>query len=235
MLTKKQRDLLIFIHSRLQETGISPSFDEMRDALDLRSKSGIHRLVASLEERGFIRRLPNRARALEIIKMPNRGEQNGFMPSLVDNQLGDNQLEHQDRQLIERAKREDMQSINLPVMGRIAAGAPISAIQNHLRDIAVPEHILRSGEHFALEVKGDSMIEAGILDGDLVVIQKTESAMNGDIVVAIIDDREATLKRLRRKGESIALEPANRNYETRIFHPSKVMVQGRLVGLFREY
>ncbi len=227
MLTKKQRELLVFIHSRLHETGISPSFDEMRHALDLRSKSGIHRLVGALEERGFIRRLPNRARALEVIKLPSAtANQNGFTPSLIAG--------GKEEELIERAQ-SDVNSITLPVMGRIAAGTPIAAIQTHLRDVGVPQSMLRSGEHFALEIKGDSMIEAGILDGDIAIIKKSDDAINGDIVVAIIEDKEATLKRLRKKGDSIALEASNPSYETRIFRPEQVKVQGSLVGLFREY
>ncbi len=231
MLTEKQRDLLIFIHSRLQETGISPSFEEMRDAIGLKSKSGIHRLVKSLEERGFIRRLKSRARALEIIKMPASSAQENFAPMVMNGGLGQSETK-----LVEQAVREESAvSVTLPVMGRIAAGSPISAIQTHLRDVGVPENMLRAGEHYALEVKGDSMIEAGILDGDIAIIQQSENAMNGDIVVAIVDDKEATLKRLRRKGDSIALEAANPAYGTRIFHPSQIMVQGRLVGLFREY
>lgn len=232
MLTEKQRDLLVFIHSKLQETGISPSFEEMRGAVGLKSKSGIHRLVQSLEERGFIRRLKSRARALEIIKLPATSAQDksAFAPMVMEGGR-----EKEDHLLLQRAEREQSGTITLPVMGRIAAGTPISAIQTHLRDVGVPESMLRAGEHYALEVKGDSMIEAGILDGDVAIIQHSENAMNGDIVVAIIDDKEATLKRLRRKGDSIALEAANPAYGTRIFHPSQIAVQGRLVGLFREY
>ena len=232
MLTKKQRELLVFIHSRLQETGVSPSFDEMRHALDLRSKSGIHRLVGALEERGFIRRLPNRARALEVIKLPSAtANNNSFKPSLIAGGKDD------DDELIEQAQKyqDEAQSVILPVMGRIAAGTPIAAIQTHLRDVGVPQSMLRSGEHFALEVKGDSMIEAGILDGDIAIIRKNNDALNGDIVVAIIEDKEATLKRLRKRGDSIALEASNTAYETRIFRPEQVKVQGSLVGLFREY
>ena len=229
MLTKKQKELLVFIHSRLHETGISPSFEEMRDALGIRSKSGIHRIVRALEERGFVRRLPNRARALEVIKLPSSAAQNGFRPSLLKGGLAE------ENSLIERAEREEANSIVLPVMGRIAAGTPISAIQTHLRDVGIPESMLRSGEHFALEVKGDSMIEAGILDGDIAIIQNTKNTMNCDIVVAVIEEREATLKRLRKRGDSIALEAANPTYGTRIFHPSQINIQGRLIGLFREY
>ena len=232
MLTKKQRELLVFIHSRLHETGVSPSFDEMRQALDLRSKSGIHRLVGALEERGFIRRLPNRARALEVIKLPSAtANNNSFTPSVIaGGKEGGDELIKQAQQY-----QDEAQSVTLPVMGRIAAGTPIAAIQTHLRDVGVPQSMLRSGEHFALEVKGDSMIEAGILDGDIAIIRKNDDALNGDIVVAIIEDKEATLKRLRKRGDSIALEASNAAYETRIFRPEQVKVQGSLVGLFREY
>ncbi|MCB1478146.1 MAG: transcriptional repressor LexA [Tepidamorphaceae bacterium] len=232
MLTRKQRELLLFIHQRLKETGVPPSFDEMKEALDLRSKSGIHRLITALEERGFIRRLPHRARALEIIKlpeamspaMPSRGQ--GFTPNVVEGGLGKRQP---------RADSDISDSVAIPVMGRIAAGTPIEAIQNHSHTISVPADMLSTGEHFALEVRGDSMIEAGILDGDTVLIRKSDSADTGDIVVALVDDEEATLKRLRRKGASIALEAANPNYETRIFGPDRVRIQGKLAGLFRRY
>ena len=232
MLTRKQRELLLFIHQRLKETGVPPSFDEMKEALDLRSKSGIHRLITALEERGFIRRLPHRARALEIIKlpeamspaMPSRGQ--GFTPNVVEGGLGKRQP---------RADSDISDSVAIPVMGRIAAGTPIEAIQNHSHTISVPADMLSTGEHFALEVRGDSMIEAGILDGDTVLIRKSDSADTGDIVVALVDDEEATLKRLRRKGASIALEAANPNYETRIFGPDRVRIQGRLAGLVRKY
>ncbi len=237
MLTRKQLELLMFINERLKESGIPPSFDEMKDALDLRSKSGIHRLITALEERGFIRRLPNRARALEVIRLPDAvnpslaaGRQRGFRPNVIEGRLG---------KAPERSARGDMVAANdpvvVPVMGRIAAGVPISAIQNHTHSITVPPEILAGGEHFALEVKGDSMIEAGILDGDTVLVKKQDTANNGEIVVALIDDEEATLKRLRRKGASIALEAANPAYETRIFGPDRVRIQGRLVGLLRRY
>ena len=233
MLTRKQHELLLFIHDRLKETGIPPSFDEMKEALDLRSKSGIHRLITALEERGFIRRLPHRARALEIIKLPeamspamppSRGQ--GFSPNVVEGGLGKRQP---------RADSDGSDSVAIPVMGRIAAGTPIEAIQTHSHTISVPADMLAMGEHFALEVRGDSMIEAGILDGDTVLIRKSDTADTGDIVVALVDDEEATLKRLRRKGASIALEAANPNYETRIFGPDRVRIQGRLAGLFRRY
>ncbi|WP_350334059.1 transcriptional repressor LexA [Coralliovum pocilloporae] len=240
MLTQKQYELLLFIHERLKETGIPPSFDEMKDALDLRSKSGIHRLITALEERGFLRRLPNRARALEVIKLPESvspslasPRQKGFSPAVIEGSLGKKPPAKPTNDQFDDAG----QSVSIPVMGRIAAGTPISAIQSHSHTIAVPPELLSSkpGDHYALEVKGDSMIEAGILDGDTVLIFKTESANTGDIVVALVDDEEATLKRLRKKGASIALEAANPAYETRIFGPDRVKVQGRLVGLVRQY
>ena len=217
MLTKKQSDLLRFIHERLKETGVPPSFDEMKEALDLRSKSGIHRLIFALEERGFIRRLPNRARALEVLRLPESSTPTGggnrarkFSPSVIEGNLG------RVRPLHERQEEADEQQVAIPVMGRIAAGTPISAIQSRSHTISLPPDLLSSGEHFALEVRGDSMIEAGILDGDTVVIKKQDQADTGDIVVALIDDEEATLKRLRKRGASIALEAANPAYETRI-------------------
>jgi repressor LexA len=236
MLTRKQLELLLFINERLKESGVPPSFDEMKDALDLRSKSGIHRLITALEERGFIRRLPNRARALDVIRLPDAvnpsfagPRQRGFRPNVIEGRLG-------------RAPEPDIRhpeaandSVTVPVMGRIAAGVPISAIQNQSHTINVPSEILAGGEHFALEVRGDSMIDAGILDGDTVIVRKQDTANTGDIVVALIDDEEATLKRLRRKGASIALEAANPAYETRIFGPDRVRIQGRLTGLLRRY
>ena len=238
MLTKKQSDLLRFIHERLKESGVPPSFDEMKDALDLRSKSGIHRLILALEERGFIRRLPNRARALEVLRLPESATPRGagaasrgakFAPSVIEGNLG------RVRPLHERREDESDQQVAIPVMGRIAAGTPISAIQSRSHTISLPPELLASGEHFALEVRGDSMIDAGILDGDTVVIKKQESADTGDIVVALIDDEEATLKRLRKRGASIALEAANPAYETRIFGPDRVRIQGKLVSLLRRY
>ncbi|MFN0263531.1 transcriptional repressor LexA [Tepidamorphus sp. 3E244] len=237
MLTRKQRELLLFIHERLKESGVPPSFDEMKEALDLRSKSGIHRLITALEERGFIRRLPHRARALEIVKLPDamspampasRGR--GFSPNVVEGGLGKRQPPREDSH-----SDSGSDSVAIPVMGRIAAGTPIEAIQTHSHTISVPADMLTTGEHFALEVRGDSMIEAGILDGDTVLIRKSDTADTGEIVVALVDDEEATLKRLRRKGASIALEAANPNYETRIFGPDRVRIQGRLAGLFRRY
>jgi repressor LexA len=236
MLTRKQQELLLFIHERMKESGVPPSFDEMKDALDLASKSGIHRLITALEERGFIRRLPNRARALEVIKLPEAYSpsiqpRRGFSPSVIEGSLGKPQPVAPPK----RANEDNHTSISVPVMGRIAAGVPISAIQQNTHDITVPADMLGNGEHYALEVKGDSMIEAGIFDGDTVIIRNTNTANAGDIVVALVDDEEATLKRFRRKGASIALEAANPAYETRIFGPDRVKVQGKLVGLIRRY
>lgn len=238
MLTRKQQELLLFIHERMKETGIPPSFDEMKDALDLASKSGIHRLITALEERGFIRRLPNRARALEVIKLPEayaQGAQQarrGFSPAVIEGSRGRAQAPAPSRP---QPQDEMAASVCVPVMGRIAAGVPISAIQNNTHDITVPAEMIGGGEHYALEVKGDSMIEAGILDGDTVIIRNTGTASPGEIVVALVDDEEATLKRFRRKGASIALEAANPAYETRIFGPDRVKIQGKLVGLIRRY
>lgn len=236
MLTRKQFELLRFLHERLTETGVPPSFDEMKDALDLRSKSGIHRLITALEERGFIRRLPNRARAIEVIKLPDSvahglgsGRSRGFTPSVIEGDLG------RVRAVAEDGSGGGQHSIAVPVMGRIAAGTPIEAIQTRSHTINVPPDLLSTGEHFALEVRGDSMIEAGILDGDIALIRRMESADTGDIVVALIDDEEATLKRFRRRGASIALEPANPAYEVRILPPNRVRIQGKLVAMFRRY
>jgi repressor LexA len=233
MLTRKQFELLRFVHERLKETGIPPSFDEMKDALDLRSKSGIHRLITALEERGFIRRLPNRARAIEVIKLPepvghgmSNNNRRGFTPSVIEGDLGRVRVGAED---------EGGRPVSIPVMGRIAAGTPIEAIQQRTHTIQVPPDLLSTGEHFALEVRGDSMIEAGILDGDTVLIRKGDTADTGEIVVALIDDEEATLKRFRRRGASIALEPANPAHEVRILPPNRVRIQGKLVGLFRRY
>jgi repressor LexA len=223
---------LRFIHERLKEAGVPPSFDEMKDALDLRSKSGIHRLITALEERGFIRRLPNRARAIEVVRLPDvvshgvGGRSRGFTPSVIEGHLGRVRANSED---------EGGRPVAVPVMGRIAAGTPIEAIQTRSHTINIPPDLLSAGEHFALEVRGDSMIEAGILDGDLVLIRRGETADTGDIVVALIDDEEATLKRFRRRGASIALEPANSSHEVRILPPSRVKIQGKLVGLFRRY
>ena len=234
MLTRKQQELLLFINERMKESGVPPSFDEMKDALNLASKSGIHRLITALEERGFIRRLPNRARALEVIKLPEAYSSSlqprrGFSPSVIEGSLGKAPPQPAS------PPANDDNAVSVPVMGRIAAGVPISAIQNNTHDISVPGEMLGSGDHYALEVRGDSMIEAGILDGDTVIIRNSNSANPGEIVVALVDDEEATLKRFRRKGASIALEAANPAYETRIFGPDQVKVQGRLVGLIRRY
>ena len=238
MLTRKQHELLLFIHDRLKETGIPPSFDEMKEALDLASKSGIHRLITALEERGFIRRLPNRARALEVLRLPDSiapglNAARRFSPSVIEGSLGRRPAEKP--RMPEPSNDDEATSISIPVMGRIAAGVPISAIQNNTHNITVPAEMIGPGEHYALEVKGDSMIDAGIFDGDTVVIRNTQTANPGEIVVALVDDEEATLKRFRRKGASIALEAANPAYETRIFGPDRVKVQGRLVGLIRRY
>ncbi|MEO1239173.1 MAG: transcriptional repressor LexA [Pseudomonadota bacterium] len=226
MLTKKQLDLLEFIHKRVQRDGVPPSFDEMKDALDLRSKSGIHRLITALEERGFIRRLAHRARAIEIVKMPESIAK-GFVPKVIE---GDRPGRP--------ANAIPLSSgvVDLPLMGRIAAGVPIEAISEKSNDVSVPSSMLSSqGHHYALEVKGDSMIDAGINDGDVVVIRETNTAENGDIVVALVEGHEATLKRFRRKGATIALEAANPAYETRLFQDDQVKVQGKLVGLIRSY
>jgi repressor LexA len=231
MLTRKQSELLRFIHERLKETGVPPSFDEMKDALDLRSKSGIHRLIMALEERGFIRRLPNRARALEVLRMPESStpgpSRTKFSPSVIEGNLG----------RVRPPVADDMgpAHVSIPVMGRIAAGTPISAIQSRSHTIPMPPDFLSGGDHFALEVRGDSMIEAGIFDGDTVIVKKQETADTGDIVVALVDDQEATLKRFRRQNGMIALEAANPAYETRLYREEQVKVQGRLVGLIRSY
>ena len=241
MLTRKQFELLRFIHERLTEGGVPPSFDEMKDALDLRSKSGIHRLITALEERGFIRRLPNRARAIEVIKLPDSvahgisggGRSRGFNPSVIEGDLG--RVRAASANSTNSEDDDGRRPIAVPVMGRIAAGTPIEAIQTRSHVINMPADLLTAGEHFALEVRGDSMIEAGILDGDLALIRRTEAAETGDIVVALIDDEEATLKRFRRRCASIALEPANTAYEVRILPPNRVRIQVKLVGLFRRY
>jgi len=228
MLTRKQLELLDFIKTRLDRDGVPPSFDEMKDALDLRSKSGIHRLITALEERGFIRRLAHRARALEIVKLPEAMERSRFAPRVIEGDRG-------------QAPRgalpvSAVQAVELPVMGRIAAGVPIEAISEVSHHVAVPGSMLSgAGQHYALEVKGDSMIEAGINDGDIVVIRQQNTAENGDIVVALVEDHEATLKRFRRRGGMIALEAANPAYETRVLPDHLVKVQGRLVGLIRSY
>ncbi|PJI91598.1 SOS-response transcriptional repressor LexA [Yoonia maricola] len=228
MLTKKQLDLLEFIHKRVQRDGVPPSFDEMKEALDLRSKSGIHRLITALEERGFIRRLAHRARALEIVKLPEAMQtKTGFTPRVIDGDKPDSTPV--------TALPVDTGAVDLPMMGRIAAGVPIEAISEASRNVSVPQSMVGAGDHYALEVKGDSMIDAGINDGDVVVIRETTVADNGDIVVALVEGHEATLKRFRRNGSAIALEAANPAYETRVFRDDQVKVQGRLVGLIRTY
>lgn len=249
MLTRKQQELLFFINERLNEGGVSPSFDEMKDALGLKSKSGIHRLITGLEERGFIRRLPHRARALEVLRLPEKPMPKAkaapaapapapmaspvaevsprFKPNVIKGDFRNS--------LPGRQASNDAEAVALPLYGRIAAGLPIEAMRDNSVTIDIPASMLAGGDHYALEVAGDSMIEAGILDGDTVIIQQCETAENGTIVVALVDQQEVTLKRLRRKGNSIALEPANPNYETRVFGSDRVNVQGRLVGLIRRY
>ena len=228
MLTKKQFDLLEFIHQRVQSVGVPPSFDEMKDALDLRSKSGIHRLITALEERGFIRRLAHRARALEIVKLPDTMQGKiRFTPRTIDGDRPNSKPVS--------AIASENTSIELPVMGRIAAGTPIAAISEVLHNISVPQTMLGKGMHYALEVRGDSMIEAGINDGDIVVIRETKNANNGDIVVALVEDQEATLKRFRQAGRTITLEPANAALTSLFYRDDQVKVQGRLVGLIRTY
>ncbi len=239
MLTPKQKQLLLFINERIEATGVPPSFDEMKEALDLKSKSGIHRLIMALEERGFIRRLPHRARALEVMKMPERARAGfdaekrarGFMPTVIEG----NKRAFEEAAPPPFVRDRDDGGISVPVMGRIAAGVPRSAIEDLSHALVLPLEFLSQGEHFALEVRGDLMIEAGIQEGDTVVLKRTSAAESGEIVVALIDNEEATLKRLRRKGQSIALEPANSAYETRIFGPDRVKIQGKLVALLRRY
>ena len=225
MLTKKQKNLLLFINKKLRSSGVSPSYEEMKESLNLKSKSGIHRLISALEERGFIKRLAHKARALEVIKLPETASANdiynSFSPSVIKGGLDETNSLNEDK--------------DIPVLGSIAAGTPIEAIQNEVTRIPLPENIEKNGEFFGLKVSGDSMIEAGINDGDTVIIKKTDTAENGKIVVALIDDHEAMLKRLRRKGKTVALESANRNYETKIFGPDRVKVQGILVSLYRNF
>lgn len=234
MLTNKQYELLIFINERIRESGISPSFDEMKEALNLKSKSGIHRLISALEERGFIRRLPNRARALEVLRLPDSvaqfGRSKGFAPNVIDSDGSARPVPRKQPQSL-----PDSNVVEIPLLGKIAAGIPIEALEDRSNMIGVPAALLAGGDHFALEVEGDSMITAGILDGDIAIIKRCDSAENGTIVVALVDGQDATLKRLRRKGASIALEPANPDYETRIYGPDQVAVQGRMVGLYRQY
>jgi repressor LexA len=231
MLTKKQRELLIFIERRLRDGGVSPSFEEMKDALHLRSKSGIHRLITGLAERGFIRRLPHRARALEVLRLPETAAAGGrgteFAPKVIEGSFRN--------RLAGAPSSGADESVELPLWGKIAAGTPIEALRDHSSTYAVPASMVGKGDYYALQVEGDSMVDAGILDGDLIVVRRAEAAESGDIVVALIDETEVTLKRFRRKGDSIALEPANKKYETRIFGPDRVRVQGRLVNLIRRY
>ena len=225
MLTKKQKNLLLFINKKIRSTGVSPSYEEMKNSLNLKSKSGIHRLISALEERGFIRRLAHKARALEVLKLPETASANdiynSFSPSVIKGGLDENN------------KKNSAQEI--PVLGKIAAGTPIEAIQNEVSRIVLPEELSRNGEHFGLKVSGDSMIEAGINDGDTIIVKKAHTANNGQIVVALIDNHEAMLKRIRKKGKVVALESANKRYETKIFGPDRVKVQGVLISLYRNF
>ena len=227
MLTKKQKNLLLFINKKLRSSGVSPSYEEMKESLNLKSKSGIHRLISALEERGFIKRLAHKARALEVIKLPETASANdiynSFSPSIIKGGLDDS------------SDRNNSDENEIPVLGKIAAGTPVEAIQNEVSRIPLPSNIEKNGEFFGLKVQGDSMIEAGINDGDTVIVKKADTAENGKIVVALIDDHEAMLKRIRRKGKTVALESANRNYETKIFGPDRVKVQGILVSLYRNF
>ncbi len=227
MLTKKQKNLLLFINKKLRSSGVSPSYEEMKESLNLKSKSGIHRLISALEERGFIKRLAHKARALEVIKLPETASANdiynSFSPSVIKGGLD------------ESSNRKNSDDNEIPVLGKIAAGTPVEAIQNEVARIPLPSNIEKNGEFFGLKVQGDSMIEAGINDGDTVIVRKADTAENGKIVVALIDDHEAMLKRIRRKGKTVALESANRNYETKIFGPDRVKVQGILVSLYRNF
>ena len=225
MLTKKQKNLLLFINKKIRSTGVSPSYEEMKNSLNLKSKSGIHRLISALEERGFIKRLAHKARALEVVKLPETASANdiynSFSPSVIKGGLDES-----------TAKQN---STEVPILGKIAAGTPIEAIQNEVSKVSIPEELSKNGEHFGLKVSGDSMIEAGINDGDTVIVKKANSADNGQIVVALIDDHEAMLKRIRKKGKVVALESANKRYETKIFGPDRVKVQGILVSLYRNF
>jgi len=227
MLTKKQKNLLLFINKKLRSSGVSPSYEEMKESLNLKSKSGIHRLISALEERGFIKRLAHKARALEVIKLPETASANdiynSFSPSVIRGGLD------------ESSNRDNSDQNEIPVLGKIAAGTPVEAIQNEVSRIPLPSNIEKNGEFFGLKVQGDSMIEAGINDGDTVIVKRADTAENGKIVVALIDDHEAMLKRIRRKGKTVALESANRNYETKIFGPDRVKVQGILVSLYRNF
>ena len=225
MLTKKQKNLLVFINKKIRSTGVSPSYEEMKNSLNLKSKSGIHRLISALEERGFIRRLPHKARALEVLKLPETASANdiynSFSPSVIKGGLDENNSTTEDNEI--------------PILGKIAAGSPVEAIQNEISRIPLPVSLNKNDNFFGLKIQGDSMIEAGINDGDTVVIKKADKADNGQIVVALIDDYEAMLKRIRVKGKTVALESANKNYETKIFGPDRVKVQGVLVSLYRNF
>ena len=225
MLTKKQKNLLLFINKKIRSSGVSPSYEEMKNSLNLKSKSGIHRLISALEERGFIKRLAHKARALEVLKLPETASANdiynSFSPSVIKGGLHD--------------ENKKNKITDVPVLGKIAAGTPIEAIQNEVSRVSLPEELNKNGEHFGLKVSGDSMIEAGINDGDTVIVKKTNTANNGQIVVALIDDQEAMLKRIRKKGKVVALESANKRYETKIFGPDRVKVQGVLVSLYRNF
>lgn len=236
MLTRKQYELLMFIDARLKADGVSPSFDEMKEALALKSKSGIHRLITGLEERGFIRRLPHRARALEVLRLPGNTQAEPASAEEAPPRFTPNVIRGSFKAALQGASVVgEAEAVELPLYGKIAAGTPIEALRDNSASVGVPGSMLGAGEHYALEVEGDSMIDAGILDGDTVILRRCDTAENGAIVVALVDGGEVTLKRLRRKGASIALEPANKSYETRIFGPDRVMVQGRLVGLLRRY
>jgi len=225
MLTKKQKNLLLFINKKLRSSGVSPSYEEMKQSLNLKSKSGIHRLISALEERGFIKRLAHKARALEVIKLPETASANdiynNFSPSVIKGGLDEEQI--------------NSDEIEVPVLGKIAAGTPVEAIQNEVAKIPLPNNLEKNGDYFGLKVQGDSMIEAGIHEGDTVIIRRTDTADNGKIVVALIDEHEAMLKRIRKKGKVVALESANRNYETKIFGPDRVKIQGVLVSLYRNF
>ena len=225
MLTKKQKNLLLFINKKIRSTGVSPSYEEMKNSLNLKSKSGIHRLISTLQERGFIKRLAHKARALEVLKLPETASANdiynSFSPSVIKGGLD--------------SENEKQNLNNVPILGQIAAGTPIEAIQNEVSRVAIPEELSKNGEHFGLKVSGDSMIEAGINDGDTVIVRKASTANNGQIVVALIDNQEAMLKRIRKKGKVVALESANKRYETKIFGPDRVKVQGILVSLYRKF
>jgi len=225
MLTKKQKNLLIYINKKIRSSGVSPSYEEMKNALNLKSKSGIHRLISALEERGFVKRLAHKARALEVVKLPETASvndiYNSFSPSVIKGGLDTD------------GQKNNTNEIS--VLGKIAAGTPVEAIQNEVNKITLPEELSKNGEHFGLKVSGDSMIEAGINDGDTVIVKKTNTANNGEIVVALIDDHEAMLKRIRKKGKIVALESANKRYETKIFGPDRVKIQGVLISLYRNF